>query len=128
MGRSTAENVLQTFLAGISDPDQSKILQVASDGRNVNVLFLKNLAVTRGILIQKNPLDKNIRKNPESVDIAFAAKHKLEQIKFSLNSAKIMEFKKQAGDFLAQLFTTFQKSQHSNMLLYVVLYGSTQCI
>ena len=38
-------------------------------------------------LIQINPLDKNIRKNPESVDIGFAAKHKLEQTKSSLNSA-----------------------------------------
>ena len=47
LGRSTAENVLQTFLAGISDPDQSKILRVASDDQNVNVLFLKNLAESR---------------------------------------------------------------------------------
>ena len=47
MGRSTAEDVLQTFLAGISDLDQSKILQVASDGPNVNLLFLKNLAESR---------------------------------------------------------------------------------
>ena len=54
-------------------------------------------------LIQINPLVKNIRKNPESVDIGFAVKHKLEQIKSSLNSLKILEFKKQAGDFLAQL-------------------------
>ena len=38
-------------------------------------------------LIQINPLDKNIRKNPESVDTGFAAKHKLEQTKSSLNSA-----------------------------------------
>ena len=44
VGRSTAEDVLQTFLAGISDLDQSKILQFASDGPNVNLLFLKNLA------------------------------------------------------------------------------------
>ena len=29
MGRSTAEDVLQTFIAGISDFDQSKILHVA---------------------------------------------------------------------------------------------------
>ena len=47
MGRSTAEDVLQTFLAGNSDLDQSKILQVASDGPNVNLLFLKNLAESR---------------------------------------------------------------------------------
>ena len=44
MVKSTAEDVLQTFLAGISDLDQSKILQVASDGPNVNLLFIKNLA------------------------------------------------------------------------------------
>ena len=43
MGRPTAEDVLQTFLAGIRDLNQSKILQVASDGPNVNILFLKNL-------------------------------------------------------------------------------------
>ena len=44
MGRSTAKDVLQKFLAGISDLDQSKILQVASGGPNVNLLFLKDLA------------------------------------------------------------------------------------
>ena len=47
-------------------------------------------------LIQINPSDKNIRKNSESIDIGFAAKHNLEQIKLSLNSAKILEFNKQA--------------------------------
>ena len=61
---------------------------------------------------------KNIRKNPESVDIGFAVKHKLEQIKSSLNSPKILEFKKQAGDFLAQLLHhLLEKSP----LKYVVL-------
>ena len=54
-------------------------------------------------LIQINPLDKNIRKNPEIVDMGFAAKHNLEQIKSSLNSPKNLGFKKQADDFLAQL-------------------------
>ena len=44
MGRSTVEDVLQASFAGISDLDQSKILQVASDGPNMNLLFLKNLA------------------------------------------------------------------------------------
>ena len=43
MGRSTDEDVLQTFLASISDLDQSKIWQVASDSPNVNLLFLKIL-------------------------------------------------------------------------------------
>ena len=33
-------------------------------------------------MIQIDQLDKNIRKNPESVNIGFAAKHRLEQIKF----------------------------------------------
>ena len=47
MVKSTAEDVLKTFLAGISDLDQSKILQVASDGPNVNLLFIKNLAESR---------------------------------------------------------------------------------
>ena len=43
MGTSTAKNVLQKFLASISDLDQSKILQNSSDDPNVN-LFLKNVA------------------------------------------------------------------------------------
>ena len=42
-------------------------------------------------LIQIDSLDKNIRKNSESVDIGFAAQHKLEQIKSSLNSANVYE-------------------------------------
>ena len=47
MGRSTANDVLQTFLSGISDIDKSKILQVSSDGPNVNLLFLFNLTEQR---------------------------------------------------------------------------------
>ena len=47
MGRYTAEDILQIFLASISDLVQSKILQVASDGPNVNLLFLKNMAESR---------------------------------------------------------------------------------
>ena len=43
MGTSTAKNVLQKFLASISDLDQSKILQNSSDDPNAN-LFLKNVA------------------------------------------------------------------------------------
>ena len=42
MGRFTAEDVLQTC-AGISKLEQSIILQVASDGPNLNLPFLKNL-------------------------------------------------------------------------------------
>ena len=44
MGRSSTEDVLKTFLTGVKDVDQSKILQVAFDGPSVNLLFLKNLA------------------------------------------------------------------------------------
>ena len=51
-------------------------------------------------LIQVYSLNKNIRKNPQSVDIGFAAKHKLQQIKSSLNPAKIS--KNQAGESLTQ--------------------------
>ena len=47
MVRSTANDVLQTFLSGISDIDKSKILQVSSDGPNVNLLFLFNLTEQR---------------------------------------------------------------------------------
>jgi hypothetical protein len=47
MGRATAVDVLQTFSSGISDIDKSKILQVSSDGPNVNLLFLNNLTEQR---------------------------------------------------------------------------------
>ena len=43
-GRSTAQDILQTFLNGIDKLDQLKILQVISDGPNVNLLFLKSMA------------------------------------------------------------------------------------
>ena len=46
MGRFTAEDVLQAC-AGISELDQSMILQVASDGPNLNLPFLKNLTEPR---------------------------------------------------------------------------------
>ena len=44
LGRSIAQHVLETFSNGVDKPDQSKVLQVASDGPNVNVLFLKRMA------------------------------------------------------------------------------------
>ena len=44
LGRSTAQDFLETFLNGVNKFDQSKILQVASDGPNVNLLFLKSMA------------------------------------------------------------------------------------
>ena len=47
-------------------------------------------------------MDKSIRKF-RKVSIFDLQQNKLEQIKSSLNSAKILEFKKQAGEFLAQL-------------------------
>ena len=59
-------------------------------------------------LIQIDPLDNNIRKNQEKkTQLGFAAKRKLEQIKSSLNSTKILDFKKQAGEFLAKLLHHF---------------------
>ena len=47
LGRSTAQDVLETFLNGVNKLDQSKILQVTSDGPNVNLLFLKNMVEFR---------------------------------------------------------------------------------
>ena len=47
--------------------------------------------------MQIDPLDENKRKNLESVNIVFAAKHKLEQVKYSWNSAKMLEFKNLVG-------------------------------
>ena len=44
MGRSIVEDVLQTFLAGISDLHQSKILKVVPNGPKLDLLFLKFLA------------------------------------------------------------------------------------
>lgn len=47
MGRSTANDVLITFLNGTKDVEKSKMLQVSSDGPNVNLLFLKHLTKLR---------------------------------------------------------------------------------
>ena len=47
MGRSTANDVLITFLNGTKDVEKSKMLQVSSDGPNVNLLFLKHLIKLR---------------------------------------------------------------------------------
>ena len=44
MGRSIVEDVLQTFLAGISDLHRSKILKVVLNGPKVDLIFLKFLA------------------------------------------------------------------------------------
>ena len=44
LDRSTAQHVLETFSNGVDQLDQSKVLQVASDGPNVNLLFLKSMA------------------------------------------------------------------------------------
>ena len=43
-GRSTTDNVLETFQNGISEVDESKFMQVSSDRRNVNLAFLKKYA------------------------------------------------------------------------------------
>ena len=92
-------------------------------------IFLKDVLKKKSNLgnsIQIVPLDKDIRKNPESVDIGFAAKQNLEQIKSSLNSAKILEFKKQAGDFLAQLLHHLLEKSPLKYAVVVALYVSTQ--
>ena len=73
-------------------------------------------------LVQIDLLDKNIRKILESVDIGFVAKHSLEQVKSSLNSAKIMEFKKQAGEFLVKL--PLKYVVHSAVFLNPILMGN----
>ena len=48
-------------------------------------------------LIQLNPLDKNTRKPPESIDVGFEAKQK--------PSTKELEFKKEAREFPAHLLS-----------------------
>lgn len=47
MGRSTADDILKTFDQGVSDLHKPKLLQVSSDGPNVNLKFLKSLAKQR---------------------------------------------------------------------------------
>lgn len=49
-------------------------------------------------LIQLNPLDKNIKKPPDSIDVRCEAKQNLEGVKLS---TKKLEFKKGAQEFLA---------------------------
>ena len=44
LDRSAAQDFLETFLNGVNKFDQLKILQVASDGPNVKLLFLKSMA------------------------------------------------------------------------------------
>ena len=44
LGRSTAQDVLETFLNGVDKLDQSKILQVGSNWPNLNLLFLNGVA------------------------------------------------------------------------------------
>lgn len=43
LGRSTAENLLEGFLKGLENLDQTKLLQVSMDGPNVNLSFMKKL-------------------------------------------------------------------------------------
>ena len=47
LGRLTPQGVLETFLNGVDKLDQSKILQEASDGSSVNLLFLKSMTEFR---------------------------------------------------------------------------------
>ena len=100
---------LGTFLRGFqTNKHGSFIADTLGDlihdffGRNIFKDILKKKPNLYN-LVQIDLLDKNIRKILEIVDIGFVAKHSLEQIKSSLNSAKIMEFKKQAGEFLVKL-------------------------
>ena len=47
IGRSTTDDVLETFQNRISKVDESKVMQVSSDGPNVNLAFLKKYASLR---------------------------------------------------------------------------------
>ena len=47
LGRSTAQDVLETFLNGVDKLDQLKILKVTSDGPNVKPLFLNSMTEFR---------------------------------------------------------------------------------
>ena len=47
MGRSTIDDVLETFQNGISDSDESKVMQVSSDGPHVKLPFLRKYASVR---------------------------------------------------------------------------------
>ena len=47
LGRLSAKEVLETFLKDASEIDKTKLLQVSSDGPNVNLCFLPNLAHLR---------------------------------------------------------------------------------
>ena len=47
MGGSTADDVLETFQNGISEVDESNVVQVSSDGPNVTLAFLKKYASVR---------------------------------------------------------------------------------
>lgn len=50
LGRAKAEDVLESFMAATSQLDQSKLLQVGSDGPNVNLKFLELLHQKRQFL------------------------------------------------------------------------------
>ena len=46
MGCSTTDNVYETFQNGISEVDESQVMQVSFDGPNVNLTFFKKYAST----------------------------------------------------------------------------------
>ena len=56
-------------------------------------------------LLQLDIKDKNIRKPSTNVDIAFAARLKLDEANLSSTDHRVVAFKKEAGEFLAGLLT-----------------------
>ena len=50
LGQAKAEDILESYLKATEKLDQSKVLQVGSDGPNVNLLFLELLHQKRSIL------------------------------------------------------------------------------
>ena len=63
MVRSTTDNVLENFQNGISEVDESKVIQVLSNGPNVNLSFLKNYASVQveTELVPPCPASRSIR-------------------------------------------------------------------
>ena len=52
--------------------------------------------------LQLDLTDINIRKPPKHIDIGFAARLKLDQANLSSTDQKVVTFKKEAGEFLAE--------------------------
>ena len=47
LGKTSAKDLIDSFISGISGLDKSKLIKVSSDGPNVNLAFLKNLEELR---------------------------------------------------------------------------------